>query len=119
MFNLQGLIERFYLKFFDKKKFPTNNSGQNVLLQNSNPQFSYPQTLFPQPQQVVISIQQPSPYPMTFPQNAYMQHLPVPNCQRQPMPVLQSDPTNQSVPNDDSDFMARLVKKVSEQLKKE
>ena len=55
---------------------------------------------------------------MNFQPNTHMPHLPSSNIHHQSMPVLQSNYINQSALNDESDFMARLVKEVSEELRK-
>ena len=112
-------------------------STQNVTNQNPNPSFSYPpstlhypnpnnQNTFsypqpyfqPQPQQVVISIQQPSPYPINMPPNPYFQNLPSSNFHHQSMPPSQNHNLHQSPSNSESDFMARLVKHVTNEIKK-
>ena len=91
---------------------------ENVLHKNNNPPFLFFQPSYHKPHQVVILIQQPPPYPMSFKPNSYTSHYPSSNIHQQSTPALQSNYLNQMALNDESDFMARLVKQVSEELKK-
>ena len=93
-------------------------STENMLHKNNNPPVLCSQPLYHQTRQIVISIQPPPPYPMTFQPNTNMPNLPSSNIHHQSMPALQSNHLNQLTSNSESDFMDRLVKQVCEQCGK-